>query len=80
MNAVDQLKEKEQQIKLLQEKKSRLEGKKEQLLSDLTTKFKVDTLEEAEKLLADKRNKLDSVEEKMTVLLEEMDKIVEGAE
>lgn len=80
MNTVDKLKEKEEQIKSIQEKKSRLEGKREQLLSDLKTKFDVTTLEEAERLLKDMKTELDDVEEKMDALLEEMDKIVEGAE
>ncbi|MEK0346436.1 MAG: hypothetical protein QQN65_06355 [Nitrosopumilus sp.] len=80
MNVVQRLKEKEIQIKSLQEKKSRLEGKKEQLLSDLKEKFGVATLEEGQKLLEQKKTKLAEVEERIDGLLEKMDEIVEGAE
>jgi len=79
MNAVEKLREKENQIKTLQEKKSRLEGRKEQLLSDLKEKFKVTTLEAAQKLLEEKRTELTKVEDKVNGILNEMDEIIEGA-
>lgn len=76
MNAVDELKEKEVEIKTLQEKKSRLEGKKDQLLSDLKEKFDVATLGDGQTLLKGKRSKKEEIDNKMEVLLEEMDGII----
>jgi hypothetical protein len=78
-DAVVKLKEKEAQIRKLQGEKSRLEGRKEQLLSTLKEKFGINTLEEGQKLLAEKEEELQETVVKMNSLFDEMDGIVKGA-
>jgi esterase/lipase len=79
MSNITDLNKKIDLIKTLREKKSKLEGKKEQLLSDLLEKFKVKTLEEAQGLLTDKKNELEDVDFKINGLISEMDEIIEQA-
>lgn len=79
MSNITDLNDKIDLIKTLREKKSKLEGKKEQLLSDLLEKFKIKTLEAAESLLSKKKSELEDVNSKIDNLLDEMDKVIEGA-
>lgn len=79
-NVVDELKERELKIRSLQESKSRLEGRKEQLLKDFKSKFGCSTLEEGQKLLEEKREKLESINSQVVTLMVEMDEIIDKAQ
>jgi hypothetical protein len=76
---VRKLKDNKTTLEELRQKKSRLEGKREQLMETLKTKFNVTTVTAAEQLLADKEKELTDCEGKITVLVGKMDTIIEKA-
>jgi predicted transcriptional regulator len=76
---VKQLKENKATLEELRTKKSRLEGKRDQLMETLKTKFNVSSVEEAEKLLVAKEAELTVNEGKIVDLVKKMDAIIEKA-
>jgi ABC-type phosphate transport system auxiliary subunit len=76
MATVQDLKNKEEQIRNLQTKKSRLEGRKSQLEADLLSKFGVHTVEEGDVLLADKKKELDVIDDSIQDKMNEMSTII----
>lgn len=79
-DVLTQLKEKEKTIQNLRNKKSRLEGQKEQILNTLKTNFGIDTLEEAEKLQDKKQKELEVKKDEVDTLMSEIDNAIEGAQ
>ena len=78
-NIVKKLKDNKTTLEDLRQKKSRLEGKRDQLMETLRTKFKVSSVEAAEQLLADKEKELTDCETKISNLVRKMDDIIEKA-
>ncbi len=76
---VRKLKDNKTTLEELRQKKSRLEGKRDQLMETLRTKFKVSTVEAAEQLLADKEKELTDCEGKISSLVKKMDDIIDKA-
>jgi hypothetical protein len=81
-NSNDILKELEYKQKVIQNisnKRNKLEGQREQILSDLKKKFNLNSLEEAKVELESIKVSLDSEEQKAKSLLVIMDEIISKA-
>jgi len=77
---IEQLKNKESIINDLIQKKSRQDGQKEQLFSQLKAEFGVDSLKSAVDLLDDLQEKVTENEKKLIDLDSEMAEIIASAE
>ena len=73
------LKRLQREIGEIQTNRARLEGKKEQMMNDLKTKFGVSNLTEAKKKLSEFEKELDSCNTKVENVIEKMEKVVEVA-
>lgn len=78
-NIVKKLKDNKTTLEELRQKKSRLEGKRDQLMETLRTKFKVSSVEAAEQLLSDKEKELTDCEAKISNLVRKMDGVIDNA-
>ena len=74
-----QLKDKQKSLQDLSIKKSKLEGQREQILSDLKKKFNLTSLDEAKVELESVKVSLNSKEEEIKSLIIKMDEIIEKA-
>jgi phosphate starvation-inducible protein PhoH len=78
-DVLEKLKSNKRLLQQVQEKKSRLLGKHDQLLEMLQQKFGVKTVEEAKTLLAKKDRELVEKEEEIAVLQKKMEEVVQKA-
>ena len=79
-DVLTQLKDKKKKIDELQQKKTRLDGSRDQLLKDLQTKFNLSTVEEAENKLEELKKELGGTENELVDLNSQMDKIISFAQ
>lgn len=79
MSLVDDLKINEVALRELQEEKAKFMGQFEQLKSDLKAKFKIDSIEAAEKLFTEKNKKLVVLTTQGDVLLAKITIVIEKA-
>ena len=77
---ITKFKEAKRTIALLKDKKSKIEGKKEQILSELKEKYSIMNIEEAQVKLEEMTNEHMELETKINNCLEEMNSIIEKAE
>jgi len=80
LDIIEQLKEKELAINDLIQKKSRQDGQKEQLFSQLKTEFGVDSLEAAVDLLDNSQKEVVENEKKLIELDSKMAEILAASE
>lgn len=78
-DTITRLKESEAEVQSLKDKKSRMDGRREQLMVDLKGKFGVDTLKDGQTLLDRKQKTLKGIDTEMLDLQAEMDGIIETA-
>jgi len=77
---LEQLKDKREHIQRLKNKKAKLEGQKEQLLSQLKDKFGLSSIEEAEAKLSELEKKRDEYKSRLVELDKKMSEIIGEAE
>jgi hypothetical protein len=77
---VTRLKSKSRKIEQFRDKQKTLEGKRGGILSTLTSRFKVETLEEAKKLHKQKLQELEQLEEEGERLEERMNAVIRKVE
>ena len=75
-NVLDRLKNLSENIEDLKSRKSKLEGKREQLLSQLKEKFDVESLEDAERLLKELEGKRKRLENSILNIVEELERVI----
>ena len=77
---ITKFKEAKRTISLLKDKKSKIEGKKEQIFSELKEKYSIMNIEEAQVKLEEMTKEHMELENKITDSLEEMDNIIKKAQ
>lgn len=79
MSLIDEYNEKEEQLRAMQGERDKLMGQLEQLKKDLTDKFGVSTIVEAEELLLKNTKRLKDIEKRSEELLKKINDAIAGA-
>ena len=72
-DVIEQLKERERKIRELQSTQSRLEGKRDQVVTTLKKDFAISTLEAGKELKEKNQEELDKIDSKIVGLVENLD-------